>query len=75
MLPLPCYRFHEIATDLTSRTVSPIMRRDPHAIPAAGRAAPSSGVILGRVVEEGSAGGVGASLYEREISVAEQIAR
>lgn len=51
------------------------MRRDPHAIAAAGRAAPSSRVILGRVVEEGSAGGIGASLDEREISVREHVAR
>jgi hypothetical protein len=51
-----------------------IMRGDSHPIAAAGRTAPASRVILGRVVKEGSASGIGASLDEREISVTEQIA-
>lgn len=51
------------------------MRRDPHAIAALSRAAPAPRVVLGRVVKEGAASGVGASFYEREISVTEQIAR
>lgn len=62
-------------TDLTSRTVPPIMRRDPHAIPAAGRAAPAPRMVLGGVVKKDAASGVGASFYEREIAVTEQIAR
>lgn len=52
-----------------------IMRRDPHAIAALSRAAPAPRVVLGRVVKEGAASGVGASFDEREISVTEQIAR
>lgn len=51
------------------------MRGDPHAIAAIGRATPASRVVFGRVVKEGTASGVGASFYEREISVTEQIAR
>lgn len=60
---------------LAGRPASPIMRRDPHPIAAIGRAAPSSRVILGRVVEEGSASGIRTLLDEREVSVTEQIAR
>ena len=51
------------------------MRGDPHPIAASGRAAPSSRVILGRVVKEGAASGIRASFDEREVSVTEQIAR
>jgi hypothetical protein len=51
------------------------MRSYPHPIAAAGRAAPTARMILGRVVEEGSASGIRTSLDVREISVTEQIAR
>jgi hypothetical protein len=51
------------------------MRGNPHAIAAASRAAPPTRVVLRGVVKEGSASRVGASLYERNVSVAEQIAR
>lgn len=52
-----------------------IVRGDPHPIAAAGRVAPTARMILRRIVKEGSASGMGAPFYEREISVAEQIAR
>ena len=51
------------------------MRRDPHAIAAFGRTAPAARMILGGVIEKGSAGGIRASLDEREISAAKEIAR
>ena len=60
---------------LTGSAAASIVRGDSHAIAAAGRATPASCVVLGRVVKEGAASGVGASFYEREISVTEQIAR
>jgi hypothetical protein len=75
VIKLPVRKIAESWTSLTGRAVPSIVRRDPHAIAAACCAAPPPRVILGRVVKEGTASGVGASFYEREISVTEQIAR
>lgn len=62
------------ATTPSHRAAPSIMRCDSHAI-AAADAAPSARVVLGRIVKEGSASWVGASLNERGLSSAEQIAR
>jgi len=71
----PPHRIAEPSTGLTSGTGAAVMRGDPHTIAATGRAAPPARVVFGRIVEKLAAGRIGASLYERKISVTEQIAR
>ena len=53
-------------------TLALVERRDPHAVPATGRRAPSTPAVLARVIEESAAAGIGTFLHAGKIATTEQ---
>ena len=68
---MPCRR-NGPASLSTVPALPLVERRDPHAVPATGRRAPSTPAVLARVVEESAAVGVGTFLHAGKIATTEQ---